>query len=85
MAYTGKTSKMIAAQMERKAEERKEEQQKQNKSNNPLEDQLLGSGEQRVAVGYTLEPSVKKKIIKLAKKHNYKSASSFVNDVFKNW
>lgn len=80
MAYTGKTGHMIAEEFQ------KNTQRKQNSQvTNSLEDRLKGSGERKENVGYTLEPSVKRKIIALAKKHGYNSASAFVNDVFKQW
>ncbi len=34
--------------------------------------------------GFTLQPSVHAKIKKIAKKQGYKSASRFLNDLFKN-
>ena len=33
---------------------------------------------------FTLQPSVRKKITRLAKENGYRSASSFLNDYFKN-
>ena len=33
---------------------------------------------------FTLQPSVREKINRLAKEHGYRSASSFLNDYFKN-
>ena len=33
---------------------------------------------------FTLQPSVRKKINRLAKENGYRSASSFLNDYFKN-
>lgn len=46
---------------------------------------LEGNAERPISVGYTIQPSVKKKISALAKQYNYRSASAFVNDVFKKW
>ena len=42
----------------------------------------LKKQENRKPYPFTLKPSVRKKITKLAKENGYKSASAFVNDVF---
>lgn len=80
MAYTGKTGRMIAEEFQKKSQQTQE-----THSGNSLEARLKGSGERKENVGYTLEPSVRRKIVELAKKHGYNSASAFVNDVFKQW
>lgn len=49
-----------------------------------IESKLHGK-ERKIATGFSLEPSVKEKIKRLAKEHHYRTSSEFVNDVFKYW
>lgn len=78
MAFNGgRTSKFIEENLKQK------EKHEGNKLDN-IESKLQGT-ESRISTGFSLEPSVKEKIKRLAKKHHYRSMSNFVNDVFKYW
>lgn len=70
-----------------KQQEKKEEEEVTQEKNSNLENSNIGlptlkKQENRKPYPFTLKPSVRKKITKLANENGYKSASAFVNDIF---